>query len=382
MKKIKKKIFIISNSTFQLIHYDKFKVRDLLKFYDVYIIDLTKYYKSKPKNQKIKNFKKYFDFDNRRKLINLINTKKPNLIIDILGNNFILKTWLIRNFLYKTNQNTLVLSRGLQPKINFNFKSLLKIYFENPSFFYNSVLNYLSKKIFRIIFRQVIPKYYVSSGLKSDGSRYQKKKYYLYSYDYENYLINKNKKKLIKKNYALFIDENIIFHPDYFNSNYPRPPATEKKYYQSLRIFFKKFEEQNNLKVVIGLHPTTSQKILHHFNQFNTYYNLTGRLIKDAKLVFIHSSTTKHIAAAYKKPLIFLTSNEINNSWFKVYIYENSKIFNAKIMNIDNFNKKISNYRIDKKKYADFINNYVVHPKYKFNSNNYLKIIADILKDE
>ena len=50
-------------------------------------------------------------------------------------------------------------------------------------------------------------------------------------------------------------------------------------------------------------------------------------------------------------------------------------------MNIDNFNKKISNYRIDKK-YADFINNYVVHPKYKFNSNNYLKIRADILKDE
>ena len=112
-----------------------------------------------------------------------------------MGNNFILKTWLIRNFLYKTNQNTLVFSRGLQPKINFNFKSLLKIYFENPSFFYNSVLNYLSKKIFRIIFRQVIPKYYVSSGLKSDGSRYQKKKYYLYSYDYENYLINKNKNK-------------------------------------------------------------------------------------------------------------------------------------------------------------------------------------------
>ena len=292
MKKIKKKIFIISNSTFQLIHYDKFKVRDLLKFYDVYIIDLTKYYKSKPKNQKIKNFKKYFDFDNRRKLINLINTKKPNLIIDILGNNFILKTWLIRNFLYKTNQNTLVLSRGLQPKINFNFKSLLKIYFENPSFFYNSVLNYLSKKIFRIIFRQVIPKYYVSSGLKSDGSRYQKKKYYLYSYDYENYLINKNKKKLIKKNYALFIDENIIFHPDYYNSNYPNPPATEKKYYKSLNNFFVRFEKQNNLKVVIGLHPTTSRKVLHHLNEFKKYYNLTGRLIKDSNLVFIHSSTT------------------------------------------------------------------------------------------
>ena len=76
---------------------------------------------------------------------------------------------------------------------------------------------------------------------------------------------------------------------------------------------------------------------------------MTGRLIKDAKLVFIHSSTTKHIAAAYKKPLIFLTSNEINNSWFKVYIYENSKIFNAKIMNIDNFNKKFLTIELIKK---------------------------------
>lgn len=382
MKKNKKKIFIVSNSTFQLIHYDKFKVKDLLKFYDVYIIDLTKYYKSQPKNQKIKNFKKYFNFDNRKKLINLINTQKPDLIIDILGQNFLLKTWLIRNFFYKTNQNTLVLSRALQPKIRFNFSSLIKIYFENPFFFIKSVLNFLSKKIFKIIFRQVIPKYYVSSGLMSDGPRYEKKKYFLYSYDYENYLINKNKKKIIKKNYALFVDENIIFHPDYYNSNYPNPPATKKKYYKSLKNFFVRFEKQNNLKVVIGLHPTTSRKVLHHFNQFKKYYNLTGRLIKDSNLVFIHSSTTKHIAAAYNKPLIFLTSNEINKSWFKTYIDQNSKLFNAKIINIDNYNKKIYNYTINKKKYADFINNYVVHPKYKFNSDNYLKIIANILKNE
>lgn len=382
MKKIKKKIFIISNSTFQLIHYEKYKVKDLLKIYDVFLIDLTKYYKSIPKIQNVKFFKNYFKFDNRRKLINFINIKKPDLIIDGLGNNFILKTWLIRSFLYKTNQNTLVLSRGLQPKIKFNFKSLIKIYSKNPSFFYNSILNFLSKKILKSVFRRVIPKFFVSGGLKGDNIRYQKKKYFLYSFDYENYLINRKKKKLIKKNYALFIDENIIFHPDNTNSNYPNLPATEKKYYQSLKNFFKKFEKKNNLKVIVGLHPTTSQKISKNFNPFEKYYNLTGRLIKDAKIVFIHSSTTKHIAAAYKKPIIFLTSNEINKSWFKVYIDQNSKLFNAKIINIDNYNPKINYYKIDKKRYSKFMDDYVIHPKYKYNKVNYLKIISNILNNE
>ena len=96
----------------------------------------------------------------------------------------------------------------------------------------------------------------------------------------------------------------------------------------------------------------------------------------------IHSSTTKHIAAVYKKPLIFLTSDEINKSWFRTHIKENRKLFDAKMVNIDNFNSKIDNLKIDKNRYKIFLNNYVIHPKFKSKKYNFLKIIKDILNDE
>ena len=175
-KKYKKKIFIISNSTFQITHYYKFKLKDLLKKYEVFIIDLTKYYNAIPKFNKIKNFKNYIQFSDREKLFKFIIFKKPNLIIDILGNNFLLKTWAIRGFFYNTNQNTLILNRGIQPKITHPFLDLIKIYFKNPKYFYKSLVNFLLKRIIKIVYKNVVPNYFVSSGLKSDKQKYKKKK--------------------------------------------------------------------------------------------------------------------------------------------------------------------------------------------------------------
>lgn len=383
MNKIdKKKIFIISNSTFQNTHYYKFKINDLLKKYEVFIIDLTKYYGSIPKFNKIKYFKNYIQFSDKEKLFKFIDLKKPNLIIDILGNNFLFKTWSIRGFFYNTNQTTLILNRGIQPKIAYPSLDLIKIYIKNPKYFYKSLVNFLLKRIIKIIYKNVVPDYFVSSGLESDYQRYKKKKYFLYSYDYENYLSYKNKKRLIKKKYALFIDENIIYHPDNFNSNYPKPPATKQRYYKSLVKFFLKFQKINKVKVIIALHPTTNKKIANNFKPIKKYFNLTGRLLRDAKFVLIHSSTTKHIAAAYKKPLLFLTSDEINKSWFSNYIKQNSELFNSKIINIDDYDEKIEKYKIEKEKYSRFIDNYVVHPKFKYKKKNYLKIINTIMNNE
>ena len=381
-KKDKKKIFIISNATFQITHYNKFKIKDLLKKYEVFIIDLTKYYNAIPKFNKIKNFKNYIQFSDKEKLFKFIDLIKPNLIIDILGNNFLFKTWSIRSFFFNTNQTTLVLNRGIQPKIVYSFWDLIKISFKNPKYFYKSLVNFLLKKIIKIIYKNVVPDYFVSSGLKSDHQRYKKKKYFLYSYDYGNYLSDKNKKRIINKKYALFIDENIIYHPDNFNSNYPKVPATKKRYYKSLINFFLKFEKINKVKIIIALHPTTNKKIANNFKTIKKYSNLTGRLLRDAKFVLLHSSTTKHIAAVYKKPLLFLTTNEINKSWFFNYIKQNSELFNSKIINIDDYDEKIEKYKIEKDKYSKFIDNYVVHPKFKYNKTNYLKIINKIMNDE
>ncbi len=141
-------------------------------------------------------------------------------------------------------------------------------------------------------------------------------------------------------------------------------------------------KKKNKLKVVIALHPTTEKKVLKYFKDFRSYYNLTGRLVKDATVVLIHSSTTKHLAAIYEKPMIYLTSDEINQSWFRPYIFQNRKLFDSQLMNINEENIKRINLKISKAKYKLFINNYVMHPKFKIKKINFLKIVNSILKDE
>ena len=382
MKKLKtkKKIFFIKNTTFQKIHLTKFNILELSKQYEVYLIDLTGIFKGQVKFDKIKNYKNYIKINKIEDLYNLILKNNPDLIIDMLGNNYLIRTLRIRNFFLKNNLNTLIMRRGLQPHIKFSLIERISINIKNPFYFIKSIYAYLTKHFFKFFFNNLIPNFYISSGYKGDNLRYKIKKYNFYSYDFEL-----TKKKFFKNininNYAVFIDENIVFHPDYFNSNYPNSPAT-LKYYKSLQNFFTNFEKKYNLKILIALHPSTTKKVEKYFRNFLRFRGITNQLIKNSNLVFIHSSTAKHFAAIYKKPMIYLTSNEIKKSWFQTYISQNSNLFNSQIVNIDNLNFKIKKLNISKVKYQEFISKYVIHPKFRKENKNFLQIINEIIEHE
>ena len=337
------------------------------------------FFQNQTKPFRARNIDNYYLISNFIEIKKTIFKIKPNLIIDALGNNYLMKTWKLRSFFFENKFTTLIARRAHQPKIIYPKINLLNLYFSNPKFFIKSLNNFILKKFVKYYYKRVKPNYYISSCKKTDNYDVLDKKYYLYSYDYETYLKNKKIKKIIKKDYVLFIDENVVYHPDYFNSNHPEPPASEEEYYKSLENFFLFFQKKYKIKVVVALHPSTKKKLMKFFSKFESYYFITGELAKYAKLILIHSSTVKHLAAIYKKQMLFLTSNEITKTWFQNFIVQNSKLFNAKIHNINSLDINFKFNKIDQKKYSKFLYNYVIHPSYFKQKKNFVSIINEII---
>ena len=150
-----------------------------------------------------------------------------------------------------------------------------------------------------------------------------------------------------------------------------------EKFYHShflqLNNFFSFLEKKYNLKVVIAAHPKTD------LSKFKTI-----DLVFSSQFVMAHSTTSAiNLAIIYKKPLIFLTTNILENEfqYYKELVFKNI-ILKQPLVNVSykenyiNFEK----YRdINFKGYQEFIYKYM---KSKYIKSTLLKekILAEILK--
>ncbi len=126
------------------------------------------------------------------------------------------------------------------------------------------------------------------------------------------------------------------------------------------------FEKKYKKKFKIAGHFRRSIKSKPINRKF--YFDQTPNLIKDAKIVIAHNSTTALWSVLFNKPLILVNfenfnyldvTNDDEFEWYK-------KELNLKMIKIDlNYNFKIKNnffhkiLNIDKNKYENFKNNYI-----------------------
>ena len=88
-------------------------------------------------------------------------------------------------------------------------------------------------------------------------------------------------------------------------------------------------------------------------------------------------------AVMHKKPIIFYTSNEINNSHDAYYVNYLADLLGAAISNIDDASSYRSNFKkfffVNKKKYSNYFYNYIQHLTSDKNLNfiKMLKIIKE-----
>ena len=317
-----KKVLIVSWKSIDQSVIDKNFIESLRKNYTVYFLDITKVLNIK-QNQSIS--KKYYtlkklkiirikNFANLKKKVHQIN---PDLIIPYFMENFSIKTKKIYFYL---------------KKLDIPIMKILDTAFINGVRY----LNIFVKQFF--FFKKLFYDYIIHVGSRNSQNFYKSKNnIYIHHYDYENYLKVKKKHKKLKKKYAVFLDQNLIFHPD-LKINRMQNWLNPNKYFSNIKNFFKFFKKNFNLEIKIAAHPSTSKN---YFGNFKSYYNCTAKLVRDAEIVFLHNSTSISYPVLFKKKIVFLTSNEINKLFIGKDIYHRANFFNKIPINIDNkFEKK------------------------------------------
>ena len=226
------------------------------------------------------------------KFVTLLTSSTPNFFNhSILG-----KVFYLRNFLY----------------LLFKFKKSKIFLFYRNSFFL-LFRRKQHKLLFNdfdyiLVFDDLIKKYSLEAFPKS-------KLIYTHHKDYETYLSYKNKKKIIKKQYAVLLDENIFNHPDNFqwNKYYNKNNFSyyQEQYYELLNKFLLNFEKISKLEVVVAGHPKNFDNANNRKFYGNRKFviNKTFDLIKDCKIVLAHSSMSVSFAILLKKPIVFLNSS-------------------------------------------------------------------------
>ena len=340
----KKKIVVISWKNIDSLVLSKNHVQELSKKYNILIFDISKILNLNLSKKKIliKSKKiriKYIK--NKNQLQKEIYKIKPIGIILYLMENYSKKTKEI----FKLIQTT-----------NFKMIKILDTTFITSKQYYKNILSQsLRNDKFKF-------DYLFVGGSRNTQLCYEGvKKIYSHHYDYEGFLKEKLNRKKGKKNYAVFLDENFIFHPDLI-LNRRKKWVSGFNYKRDMTQFFKNYKKNFNLDIKIAGHPTSK---VNFFKGFKMYRNKTIQLVKNAKIIFLHHSTALSFPVLFKKKMLFLTSNEIDKTFQKGTISNRAKFFDKKPININNeFNKeKIINETINfSHKYTRFIDFFLKHP--------------------
>lgn len=115
---------------------------------------------------------------------------------------------------------------------------------------------------------------------------------------------------------------------------------------------------------------------------FKRDFQRTNEFVSRSLAVINYSSTALSFAVIHKKPIIFYTSDEINNSHNSYYVNFLSKQFGSSVYNIDNtfsFEREKILLKINKYRYKDYLNKYICHFKSSKNSN--IKKIIKIINE-
>lgn len=179
--------------------------------------------------------------------------------------------------------------------------------------------------------------------------------------DYDIYLKERENSSIAKKSFGVFLDENICFHRDYLYDKLT-PYATPDKYYEPLRKFFETLKAEYGFDVIIAAHPRSKyEELPDYFGDRPVIKGKTVELVKRSSFVIAHSTTSISYAVLFRKPIIFVTTDELKaNSQGKV-IEKTAAQLNKQPINVnDNFDVDWARELfIDEKVYDSYRESYI-----------------------
>lgn len=126
-------------------------------------------------------------------------------------------------------------------------------------------------------------------------------------FDYDSFLESPDS---VDERYIVFLDEALFQHPDDALVGNRIPKDALKNYQRSLNAYFDFLENSTGLKVIVAAHPKSNYRE-DFFKQRTVIKHKTSELVKKSSIVLIHCSTSISYAVCYRKPILFLSCNEI-----------------------------------------------------------------------
>ena len=342
-----------------------------VKYFDIKFYNIESFYRK----IKTHNKKNLFWIKNLEGLKEKLNKHKPEIGVMIGDDSLHLEIGKIcrNNF----NMKMVYLNINLCPEsfTFLNFKIILKTIFDNYIF------NYINQLVYKSIFSLT-------------NRFYNKKVKNTFQFDYSiiggksgyNIPVVKNSKKVIetlsydffeslkykksKKNYTIFLDEDLYDHRDYKLLNNQK--FVSIIYFKEINQFFNLFEKKYNTEVIVSLHPRTKNinRSKRYFNNRKCFVGKSHELVSNCKYVLLHPSTTAlNLPIIYKKPMIFLTTDELLKKLeIKARIVKRQLMFKHHFINLSKYKSYIypKNFNfIDHNAYGKYLRDYIAPNKIK-----------------
>lgn len=183
------------------------------------------------------------------------------------------------------------------------------------------------------------------------------KKVYTHTLDYERYCDAKQYDNGGLQ-YCVFIDQYIPYHPDNILDNGIRVNPDE--YYRELNEIFNLIKQKFGYEVIIAAHPRSDYSNKKCFDGIKIEYGKTPELIKGAKMVLGHFSTSLCLTSMTNAPMVIICPKSFDVSVFFIKLCKAFiDLLGGKLVkSVDDIND--IGLEIDSKKYMKFRNKYLL----------------------
>ena len=400
---MRKKIIFIQSFKFLDFHYKLYEIDILKKHFDVECHDLSLmknkniefHYRYLKNNSKIKKFSNSGSW--QKQIIDDLAKYKNKLIICFIH----FPTTFFELYIYwkliKIETNVCVFN--LNSMIPFDLNENLNFYesisykltrlFTRPKQIINHKKISLINLILRGISKYIFPKYVIVNSKKDyleNKKKWEKSKVIrFHSWDGSQFINFKKTNLIKKKKIATYLSAfSLKSASDSANYNSSRR-ENSTKVLKSLNKFFENLEKNLSFKINIAKHPreenNSNSPIYKNKKRFASKY-LTSKLVHESKLVITTMSTAISFAALFKKPILFIITNEhYKNISLIQYTKRISNYFQSDLINIDlkkNFKINLNLRSHTLRKYKSYKKDYLIYEKLKNLSNG--QILIKLLK--
>ncbi|MDE2495179.1 MAG: hypothetical protein KGL97_14860 [Alphaproteobacteria bacterium] len=334
-----KEVVLLVESPFVKRDYDRFGVELIEKYFKVRVFDLTPWinphFWAVRRADQVHHLPGYTAINSFSDLKSELDSTNGDLFIDYLSAKP--RAEKTRKELKLRYIPRVAVAWGLLPLPNRNLAQRLTALWRYRTHRHIVAMSWVHR-YFSALFRTEVPPEFLvltgAAGLELPSAKLARH-IWTHTTDYDTYLSLRDLPVEGRRPYAVYIDEDCAYHTDFIHDHI-RPFVTAEKFYPALMQFFKSFEERTGLEVAIAAHPRSRWDIHSELLAGRTpEYGRTAELIRSAKLAFTHASTSISFAVLYQVPLVFLTSNEMEDSLYREEVRLRKDYFGAPLVNID-----------------------------------------------